>query len=71
MVVKGLHRDYQHMSDPIVGLVRHVRVAVDESQCSVSSGGRDDSALARYRMKITALRQSPCIIPTEVVNSGP
>ena len=31
MAVKGLHRDSQHMGDPIVGLVRHVRVAVDES----------------------------------------
>ena len=30
MAVKGLHRDSQHMCDPIVGLVRHVRVAVDE-----------------------------------------
>ena len=31
MAVKGLHRDSQRMCDPIVGLVRHVRVAVDES----------------------------------------
>ena len=31
MAVKGLHRDAQHMCDPIVGLVRDVRVAVDES----------------------------------------
>ena len=31
MAVKGLHRDSQHMCDIIVGLVRHVRVAVDES----------------------------------------
>ena len=31
MAVKGLHRDYQHTCDLIIGLVRHVRVAVDES----------------------------------------
>ena len=30
MAVKGLHRDSQHMCDLKVGLVRHVRVAVDE-----------------------------------------
>ena len=31
MAVKGLHRDYQHTCDLIIGLVHHVRVAVDES----------------------------------------
>ena len=30
MAVK-VHRDSQPLCDPIVGLVRHVRVAVDES----------------------------------------